>query len=101
MNEGVNLLKFPQRIASYNEPCRMFERAVIEGRLAHNNNPVLRWMISNCVVHQNGAGYMMPDRKKSRDKIDGIPACVMAIGAEMVGRAENGPSVYETRGMDD
>jgi len=25
----------------------------------------------------------------------------MAIGAEMVGRGENGPSVYETRGMDD
>ena len=58
-------------------------------------------MASNCVARTDGAGYIMPDRKKSRDKIDGIPAAVMALAGEMRARfGDDGPSVYETRGGD-
>lgn len=98
---GLDAKPFAQTSASYNEPCRAFERAVIDGRLLHGGNPVLRWMVSNCVVKTNGAGYMMPDRRKSRDKIDGIPAAVMALAGEMKARFEDGgESVYEHRGFD-
>lgn len=98
---GLDAKPFTQNCPTYNEPCRAFERAVIDGRLSHGGNPVLRWMASSCVVKTNGAGYMMPDRKRSRDKIDGIPAAVMAVAGEMKSRFEaDGPSIYETRGFD-
>lgn len=98
---GIEVAKFVQNANNFNEPCRVFERAVAAGRLLHAGNPVLRWMASNCVARTNGAGYVMPDRKRSRDKIDGIPASVMALAGEMRARfGGDGPSVYETRGVD-
>jgi phage terminase large subunit-like protein len=98
---GIEVAKFVQNANNFNEPCRAFERAISAGRLMHAGNPVLRWMASNCVARTNGAGYVMPDRKRSRDKIDGIPASVMALAGEMRARfGDDGPSVYETRGVD-
>jgi phage terminase large subunit-like protein len=98
---GLKVMKFSQNAPTFNEPARAFERAISAGRLFHGGNPVARWMASNCVARTNGAGYLMPDRKRSRDKIDGIPAAVMAVGCEMKARGEDtGPSVYENRGFD-
>lgn len=96
---GISVSPFNQNSNNFNEPCRAFERALSNGQLFHNGNPVLRWMASNCVAKANGAGYIMPDRKKSRDKIDGIPAAVMAVAGEMRARFESAESVYETRGL--
>lgn len=98
--EGLNCLRFPQNAGQYNEPTRAFEAAVIDGRLLHGGNPVLRWMASNCVIIENGAGQIMPSRKRSREKIDGIPAAVMSIGAHLKKPGETGESVYETQGFD-
>ena len=98
---GLQAEKFEQNATNYNEPCRAFERAVAGKRLLHNGNPVMRWMASNCLARTNGAGYIMPDRKRSRNKIDGIPAAVMALAGEMRDRfGDSGVSVYETRGVD-
>lgn len=98
---GIRIAKFPQAPTQYNEPSRYFEKSLADQRIQHNGNPVMRWMASNCVARTNGAGYLMPDRKKSRDKIDGVPATIMAIAGEMRSRYEDGPSVYETRGLDE
>lgn len=96
---GIEVLKFTQNSNTYNEPSRAFERAIGDGRLHHGGNPVLRWMAANCVAKTNGAGYLMPDRRKSRDKIDGIPAGIMSIAAEMRARFEQTESIYEKRGL--
>jgi phage terminase large subunit-like protein len=97
---GLAVKRFNQNMGYFNEPSRAFERAVIDGRLLHGGNPVLRWMASNCVALTNGAGLIMPSRKKSRSKIDGIVAGVMAVGCHLKSDSEDGPSVYETRGFD-
>jgi phage terminase large subunit-like protein len=56
-------------------------------------------MASNCIVVQNAAGHIMPSRKRSRDKIDGIVAAVMAVGCHLKDGSE-GQSVYDERGFD-
>ncbi|HYH68370.1 MAG TPA: terminase TerL endonuclease subunit, partial [Urbifossiella sp.] len=96
---GIRVERFTQNSNTYNEPARAFERAIGDGRLLHGGNPVLRWMASNCVAKTNGAGYLMPDRKRSRDKIDGIPASIMAVAGEMRSRFEHTESIYEKRGL--
>lgn len=98
---GLNMLRFPQNAGQFNEPARAVERAVAGGRLLHRANPVLRWMASNCVALTNGAGHTMPSRKKSRDKIDGVVALTMAIGAHIRAGDTGASSVYDTRGFDD
>ena len=95
---GLNVQKFVQSAATYNAPAQVLESAILEGRFRHNGNPVFRWNASNCVARRNGNGYLMPDRKRSRDKIDGIPATLEALAA--IGAAPES-SVYETRGVDE
>lgn len=97
---GLKMLRFPQNVGQFNEPARALERAVAAGRLHHGGNPVLRWCASNAIIVQNAAGHIMPSRKKSRDKIDGIVAATMAVGCHMR-EGQDGGSVYESRGFDD
>jgi len=78
---GLTVLEMPQTHASFAESMRETERLVHAGKLHHGGNPVLRWMAENCLVKVDGNGDMRPDRARSRDKIDGIVATVMAIDA--------------------
>jgi len=100
IDKGLNCFRFNQNIGNYNEPSKELEKAVIDGRLQHNGNPVTRWMASNVVTYMNGAGLIMPSRKSSREKIDGVVSIVMAIGCYLRVDAV-GDSVYESRGIDE
>lgn len=75
-----------------------FETELLEGKLKHGGNPVMRWQASNCVVQKDEAGNRKPDKRRSNDKIDGIVTLVMAIG--LSARAKPlAESVYEDRGI--
>lgn len=97
---GLRVFKFVQNTRYYNEPCCAFERAVIDGRVMHNGNPLLRWAVGNATVAMNGDGFIMPSKKRSRDKIDPLVSSVMSLGCHLRVPAEDGASVYETRGFD-
>ncbi len=74
------------------------EKLVVSGKLRHGGNPVLRWMASNVAVEMDAAGNLKPSKKKSTERIDGIVACIMALGRAMI-QPEDSGSVYETRGL--
>ncbi len=73
--------QFPQNMSRFAEPTKRFGEAISSGRLRHDGSPAVRWMANNVVTVQNAASHMMPSRKKSRNKIDGIVAGVMSLGA--------------------
>ena len=62
-----------------NAPTKELLKLVLEERLHHANNPVLRWMCDNLVVRMDPAGNMKPDKEKSTEKIDGMVALIMAL----------------------
>lgn len=74
-----------QGILTLGEPSKHFERLVFAGELDHGGNPVLRWMAGNTVIHFDRNLNFMPAKDKSADKIDGIVAGVMAVGAAFDG----------------
>jgi phage terminase large subunit-like protein len=80
-NGGVNVAKFDQKIGQFAGPSKKFGEVVAGGRLKHDGNPCARWMADNVVTVGNAAEQFMPSRKRSRNKIDGIVAAVMALGA--------------------
>jgi phage terminase large subunit-like protein len=83
------------------EPTKELEALVIGGKLRHGGNPILRWMAGHVTVETDPAGNIKPSKKRSKDRIDGIVATVMALGRAMVGTASgNRPSVYESGGLD-
>ena len=86
-----------QGYKSYNEPTKEFMRLILAKRLKHGGNPVLRWMADNVVVVTDPAGNIKPAKEKSREKIDGITATIMALDRAV--RHQDTRSIYETRGI--
>jgi phage terminase large subunit-like protein len=97
-NDGIEVVEHGQGFASMSNPSKAFKKRIDTGRLVHDCNPVMDWMVGHCVVDEDPAENVKPNKKKSRHKIDGIVAEIMAAG-----RAESAPlpkeSVYTRRGV--
>jgi phage terminase large subunit-like protein len=65
--------------------------------MVHGGNPVLRWMAGNVVIETDDAGNIKLTKAKSKEKIDGIVATVMALDRCVRHEAEKQESVYESR----
>ncbi len=92
------LVQFGQGFASMSPPMKELERIVLDGKLAHGNNPVGNWMAANLVARQDPAGNIKPDKEKSIEKIDGIVMLLMALDRATRHQPEPA-SVYEKRGL--
>ena len=96
MDDGFEIVPMGQGFASMNAPTQELLKLVLEQKLRHGGNPVLRWMADCMTVKQDPAGNIKPvkpDRRKSSKRIDGIVALIMAIDRAI---RHEGPSVYET-----
>jgi phage terminase large subunit-like protein len=83
-----------QGFASMNSPMKQFEELYLGLKLGHGGHPVLTWMADNLVAAEDPAGNMKPDKSKSRERIDGIVALIMATDRAM---RRQGGSVYDER----
>ncbi|HUU58444.1 MAG TPA: terminase TerL endonuclease subunit [Phycisphaerae bacterium] len=90
------VIAFPQTMASMSAPSKELEKMVADRSLLHGGNPVLGWMAANTVIRHGPDEQIKPDKKKSREKIDGIVSLVMAIGRMLAERLD-GPSIYADR----
>ena len=93
------LVQFGQGFASMSAPMKELEKLILGHQLAHGNNPVLTWMADNLVARQDPAGNIKPDKDKSREKIDGIVALIMALDRALRHEPKR-RSVYEDRGLE-
>lgn len=96
---GFVMAQMGQGFASMSAPTKELLRLVLAGELAHGANPVLRWMADNVTTEQDAAGNVKPSKAKSREKIDGIVASIMAIDRAQRNAGDSGRSVYEERGI--
>ena len=74
-------------------------KLVLEKRIAHGGNPVLRWMMDNIFIRTDPAGNIKPDKEKSTEKIDGAVALIMALDRAIRMGNDEGKSVYDERGL--
>jgi phage terminase large subunit-like protein len=94
---GVTIIQMGQGFASMSAPMKELERRVKGHLLYHGDNPVLSWMADNVVASLDPAGNIKPDKAKSKEKIDGITALIMAVARTIDAGEEK--SVYEERGI--
>jgi len=95
--DGVSMVPVRQGYASLNSPCKEIERRIADKKIRHGGNPVMDWMIRNCITDDDPAGNIKPSKKKSRQKIDGVSAMVIATHEFML--AVDKSSKYEKEGM--
>ena len=94
---GFTVVPFGQGYKDMSPPSKELYKLLMEGRINHGGNPVLKWMAQNVVMHQDPAGNIKPDKDKSTEKIDGIVATIMALDRAI--RCEDAVSVYDSRGI--
>lgn len=86
IKEGIDqdiCYEYPQNMAAMSEPTKELEVLVAEGRIVHNNNPILGWNAGNAGIVMDGNENIKLMKNKSGGKIDGLIATVMDIGMEM------------------
>lgn len=83
--DGIEMVQMAQGAMTLDSPMRALEAMLLSGSLAHGGHPVLRWNADNMVVRLDANANMAPDKKKARQKIDGVVSLIMAIGRATAG----------------
>jgi phage terminase large subunit-like protein len=92
LNEhGLQIFKFTQAPHYYNEPVREFLKALADGRIIHEGDPVFTWQALNLTIKRNARDQWMPDKSNPKQKIDAMVAVLMAF-SECLFAEKNAPT---------
>lgn len=81
--DGINTNPWPpQNKKLWHKPTQNLESLAKNGLIHHYANPILSWNIENIALAYSGE-FIKPDKSKSRDKIDGAIALIIALGEWM------------------
>ena len=98
LDKGLPMIKFGQGIMSMSGPSKSFEKLIKGGQLVHGGDPVMKWMVSNCVVFTDVNDNIKVRKETHSNKIDGVIASIMALARlEVNGGLKT--NAYEKRGI--
>lgn len=92
--DGLPVAEFPQNLATFAKPVNDFEDLMMNRRLCHGGNPLLRWAVGNVVLDSDASENRRPTKKRSADRIDPAVASIMSCGRAVAGATSR--SMYET-----
>lgn len=84
LGKGVPMVEFIQGLRSYSEPTKELINLLVDTKLDHGDNPVLKWMASNLKTHRDKNENLMPHKLHSTGRIDGMTGLIMAIGRRII-----------------
>ena len=93
------LMEYQQSIRFMSVPTKWFESAVLKNELNFMHNPILRWNMKNVVIYTDPNANIKLDKARSRNKIDGVVACVDAIGAWLNLTSGKTGEIYTSHGL--
>ena len=96
---GFTVVPFGQGFKDMSPPTKELMKLVLEQRIAHGGQSVLRWNMDNIFIRTDPAGNIKADKEKSTEKIDGAVATIMALDRAIRCGNDAGESVYDTRGL--
>lgn len=98
-SDGMTMVQFGQGFRDMSPPTKELMRMVLDRKIAHDGNPVLRWCIDNAMVKTDPAGNIKIDKEKSTERVDLAIALVMALDRASRSTENNSESVYDMRGL--
>ena len=79
-NAGAPMVEYRNTVQKISEPMKTLEALVQDGRIEHNGDPVMRWMMGNVVAKLDAKDNIFPRKERYENKIDGVIALIMAVG---------------------
>lgn len=79
--DGDGFTVIPTRLGykTMNYPTKYLLGLIHEKKINHRNNPVLTWMAANLMTESDPAENIKPSKRRSKEKIDGIVALILAL----------------------
>lgn len=96
---GVEVFEFLQTLMNFARPTKKYEILIYDRKINHGGDPVLRWMIDNVEIIRDTNDNQRPTKGKSKGKIDGVIAELMALGMCLDHAPETSVYVTENRGF--
>lgn len=90
-----HFVEFGQGFASMAPAVNAFEADLVSGKIVHDGNPVMNMCVGNAVADADAAGNRKPDKEKSRGRIDGVVAMIMAHAAAATAELPAPPRQYQ------
>ena len=90
-DDGLAVVEIPQTFSHLSAPSKAFEADVLDGKADAGGHAPMAWMISNAVVQRDGKDNIQPIKKRSRGRIDGVVAAIMARGLATAHAAQREP----------
>jgi phage terminase large subunit-like protein len=88
------MVMFGQGFKDISPALETLETALLNDQVAHGDNPLLTMCAMNSRVEMDAAGNRKLSKAKATGRIDGMVACVMAVGVSNMPQEK--PKTYQT-----
>lgn len=75
---GFNMVEVRQGSRTMSSPMKIMKADLIDKKINYNNNPILKWCLSNTTIKMDSNENIQPDKEKSRQRIDGAVSLIDA-----------------------
>jgi len=75
---GFEMVEVRQGYKTESAPLKQMRADLIDKKINYNNNPILKWNLSNVVVKVDDNKNIMLSKKKARQRIDGVASLMDA-----------------------
>lgn len=93
----ITVVDIPQLPSKLCPSTEYLSALIADGKIHHNGDPVLTWMLSNVVGKHKEAWGEYPVKEFPENKIDGITALLIAMNRAMIN--EQNDSIYNHRDL--
>lgn len=76
--EGFDMVEVRQGAKTMSAPMKQMKADLIDKKINYNNNPILKWCLSNVSIKQDENENIRPVKEKSRQRIDGAVSLIDA-----------------------
>ncbi len=88
--DGAPMVEYRNTVQNLSEPMKWLEALVQDGRLEHDENPAMTWMMGNVVAKMDAKDNIYPRKERYELKIDGPVALIYALAMCLSERDESG-----------
>ena len=81
--EGLDMVEITQSVRQLSEPMKDLAGLISMGRIQHDGNPILDWMMGNVAPQFNAREDVFPIKTRPENKIDGALGTIMANSRRM------------------
>ncbi len=78
-DEGFPMVEILHTVSQLSEPMKKLNTMISDGKVYHNDDPVLSWMMSNVIAKVDEKGNVFPRKKSLENEISGAIGIIMAL----------------------